>query len=167
MLSTLAFIANQLERDGHVALADQVDDIITALGARDSWQRYEPGEMWEDETEGQEPNLQEELEEGGLHIQEPHEVGLGHKPGFSDILLEHRQMFIDFIKNHDIIRKVLNAGKYDLLKSTKLRNLLTNDLESGLTDFAKATNRKVSADDDFLSTAHKLIREALEEVMAH
>lgn len=97
MLSTLAKIAKQLESDGHLSLADEVDEIITAIANRD-YNRYDEGEIWEAHTEGMEPSEEEELEEAGLEVQEgPEGLGMVDQETYSTLLEKHQKAVRNYI----------------------------------------------------------------------
>lgn len=169
MLSTLAKIASQLEKDHHFEMADQVDEIITAIANRDS-DRYEEGELWDALTDVGEANVEEELEESGLEVQEgPEGLGMTDDETYSSILADHQGAIRAYLANSDELKEmVADAGSHGLppIVSNSWVEQMVDHLRAIFDELAARGNRRVKYDPEaFDEEARLLIQEVAQAAL--
>lgn len=172
LLYKVAKMATDLDADGNFSKANRLDRLLEITAGGMNWKDersydpdtdehgIKPGQLHEQELEGpnsNEPNLNEEMEEAGLNIRQPRDVGLAKTPdtAFSSILLHFKGRFKSWLSNQ--------AKPYFGHPNAESR--LMANLEQIFDELASKGNGKAEWDPEFPVVARKLISEVLKEIV--
>ena len=173
MLSVLAKIANTLEADGHFEMADQIDDVISAIAAREPFENEGKGEIWdqeqglnqgwghEDNYYSTEPDISEEMQADGLTERTKEQVGLGHSSEntYSSVVDDTSATLKTWMARLPEVKMYKDNPSPGSLRG--IVDSLTDQLEELLDHFSESSGRNIKWDKEFPEAAKNLALDVL------